>query len=335
MYLRETRTDNAIKNHWNCSMKKKLDASSPGLTSHMLVKVEGQSLNQIVSPKQSYRLKHNVDTSVAELIRQSALGEKFSLEKSGSERTLGISTVGESRLISSPNGMNFINGVVTCWKDNASTTRSMASDFDVSLDSLTTELDSVPLEVATSVTYELSKSPKRLRFSSSDVVDGKSCSPLLSHPRLANDEEEGEVGSKSRINSMPSHNYYPTESVKFPSNENHIDGYYHSPPKSALRNITGDSSPESVLRSLAMTFENIPSIIRKRTARKTPSLHNCDPARTPLQMIFSSPENEHSNSLDNFKPKQGGFISFTHKTKTSAISKSLQGCMEFACNIEI
>ncbi|KAL2348064.1 hypothetical protein Fmac_002064 [Flemingia macrophylla] len=40
-----------------------------------------------------------------------------------------------------------------------------------------------------------------------------------------------------------------------------------TPPSSILKNYRGDISPETMLRNLAMTYQNVPSIIRKRTPR--------------------------------------------------------------------
>lgn len=339
----KTRTDNAIKNHWNCSMKKRLDAFSPYVhdinvaspnfyTSQIkpaattLVKAEGQSLNRMVSS----------NNSLVDWVSQSASRENFCIESSSSEgRTLGISTKGKRRSIYSRNGMQLIDGVLTFHEDNACTNKPIASAFDASWDRLTTELDCVPLAAATKVTRDLFKSPKRLKTSSSDAMfaaGGKSLSPLLSQTRLSNQKGKRKDGNKNKINRMlqwADENSYnlasPRESIEFPSTENNTNGYYHTPPKSTFRNLKGDSSPESVLRSLAMTYENIPSIIRKRTYRKIHSPKNVgiDTPHTPFQMIFGSPQNE------GVKPKkQGSFISFIHKPKTSEISKSLQGCLD-------
>ncbi|KAL4373957.1 uncharacterized protein [Arachis hypogaea] len=75
-----------------------------------------------------------------------------------------------------------------------------------------------------------------------------------------------------------------------------------------------EQSPERVLRSLAMTYENIPSIIRKRTPTKA----EC--AQTP--------EDERVISLRNLKLSREFIPSIITTPNTKAIAKSLEGYME-------
>ena len=97
------------------------------------------------------------------------------------------------------------------------------------------------------------------------------------------------------------------------------EGCSDTTPVSELGSYIGGICPESVLRSLAMTYENIPSIIRKRTSSKAGSANFCDSAQTP--------EAERVISLDNLSLNQG-FVPFLPRPNTKAIAKSLEGCME-------
>ncbi|KAE9606580.1 putative transcription factor MYB-HB-like family [Lupinus albus] len=107
--------------------------------------------------------------------------------------------------------------------------------------------------LATDVAYEDIESPKRQKVSS------------LETKFLADAERYNQIrkGSNNKIKSMP---HYADD----------IRGF----------------SPVSVLRSLAMTYENMPSIIRKRSPRKAGSAEYRDSAQTPLSMIVSTPESE-------------------------------------------
>ncbi|XP_019421866.1 PREDICTED: myb-related protein B-like isoform X2 [Lupinus angustifolius] len=107
--------------------------------------------------------------------------------------------------------------------------------------------------LATDVASEDIESPKRQKVSSSETKF------------LADGEYYNQIrkGSNNKINSMQ---HYADD----------ISGF----------------SPVSVLRSLAMTYENMPSIIRKRSPRKTSSADYCDSTQTPLSMIVSTPESE-------------------------------------------
>lgn len=259
---------------------------------HVLVKVEDQSFNGMVSPKQSHWLKHSADNFPTKLILQNASIEEFCSEKSsfygGTPRA---SRQGERRVVNLPNGTH----TVACYKDHANPTRTikpLGLSLDNSLELLATNTDCFPF--ATSVTYEAYKSPKQQKVSSSDsefIVGDESDSPhYWGYSKSANHEKKSQVGGESNnlFNNMPGREEYdyfpvelppvddsvsPTKMNECRSPKTHIrcadnKGCSYVTPTSILRNYMGGISPESVLRSIAMTYKNVPSIIRKRTSRK-------------------------------------------------------------------
>jgi len=160
---------------------------------------------------------------------------------------------------------------VTCFKDHANPTFS-DKHMNSSLDMLATNMDCFPS--SSTVTYEAYNSPKWQKVSLSDskfIAGNESDSSYLSYSKLANHEGKVQVGMET--------------------------------------NNKSDMSPESVLRNLAMTYENIPSIIRKRSPRKSYSAAKYGRSQTPSTMAISTPEAGCVIGFDNLKLNQG-FVPF-------------------------
>lgn len=283
-------------------MKKKLDASSFGCDinaatssfcssqtkpAHVLAKVETQSFNGMVSLKENHWLKYSVDNFLTNLILQNTSGVESSSEKNcfNGETPKASRQGGESRLDNLPNEMH----TVTRCKDNATNLTCQILRMESFLD----------------------KSPKRQKVSISDAefnLGDKSDRPILSYTKSGDREKKGQAGreSNNKISSMShsadrvSHEFthFPVECLSPKTHMLCADNNDCTPPTSIIRNYTGDISPETVLRNLAMTYENVPSIIRKRTPRKA---SYCDSDQAPSRMIVFTPEADRVIGLDNIK----------------------------------
>jgi hypothetical protein len=228
----------------------------------------------MASPKQSHWLKHNADNHSTRMIIRNASAEEFYFEKN----SFAIATPRASGQEGLRRPVNLTNEMETvmCCKDYVNPTFSvkhMNSSSDNSLDMFTTNMDCFPS--SSTVTYEAyNKSPKWQKvslFDSMFIAGNESNSPHLSYSKLANHEKKVQVGRES--------------------------------------NDKSDVSPESVLRSLAMTYENTPSIIRKRTSRKACNAANYGKSRTPSRIDVSTTEAGCVFGFDNLKLNQG-FVPF-------------------------
>lgn len=279
------RSDNAIKNHWNSSMKKKssasptrcdMDVSTSSFCSSLIkpahdsVKAEDQSLIGMVSPKQSNWLNQNADNFPTRMAIQNASVEEFWSDINiFGVATRRASEKSERRSVNLP---NLMETTISC-KDHANLTFA-DKHMNSSMDMLATNMDCFPS--SSTVTYEAYNSPKwqKASFSESKFIAGnESDSSYSNYLKLANHEKKVQVGMES--------------------------------------NNKSDMSPESVLRNLAMTYENIPSIIRKRSSKKACAA-KYGKSKTPSGMVNSTPEAGCVIGFDNLKLNQG-FVPFLHR----------------------
>lgn len=295
MYLDRNRTENAIKNHWNCSVKKRLDlyVARGSATNNDKTIVEGRKFE---AAKQSLETTYSLDremesqctqvTPSLDLTLGTANGRDSHLQPLLQEREAGSDPIKPPSSFHSNNSCKKLDDKLVKFSFpqrvaedpnnfmNPITPRSLSDRLPpllhtpVNATASTRKISLHPCEQAYLGTAQSPLKPQRNACSLNCLCARERCKDAET-PRNVEYINFGFLCYQPlQIEDL---RIYQAEG-KFPSTDSYIRTApspvsVYTPPNHDGGDLSCCSSPESILRSAARSFKNTPSIIRKRGPR--------------------------------------------------------------------
>jgi hypothetical protein len=338
MFFEMNRTENSIKNHWNCSVKKREEflflAYGSDLHSHKTKAESGKPEEIKQSLDQKVNRERSADTCSLDLVLGIAHGKEIGSQPSNNSDTFRES---HHRSVQSNELRNTSSIKVKVTHEpgefiNSSTSEALSGSLQLSL--------SAPSDVG-----NFFHGPS-LPVS----VEGLSKSSYGPQVNVLAADYSEDRNSKLRSQSKNSLSYL-LETGSFPSIGSFIQTTsspvsFHTPP-TQNEGITIDcSNLESKLRSAARSFKNTPSIIRKRRLQISKNVDHVNNDDTCLQEVRNNSVNG-PHLLDLNSPHRHDLNSVllsneeqlvvpprkSQKLETSVV-KSIEKCLEHEFDVE-
>ncbi|XP_074315909.1 uncharacterized protein LOC141652278 [Silene latifolia] len=269
------RTDNAIKNHWNCSVKKKLDSYA---LDYPICEAIRESYYFDERKLDKSRLKEidvdYTDCRSGTCLTELSLGTTPTRSLQSQPRIDGQTKTETSDTLiheSKPSNKLFDNYSVL---SGLNLELSTAAKVDTSWN-MSTKANYVPTSLTRTSSLESPKRPRSCSFTDDQVFRNLDKS-FLSLAMSTSYEDIGQGNKKNKVHSFSATASYDSPEFRLWETRYNSDDRmgnrlcFTTPIRSVRSSSTGDGSPESMLRNSAMSF-NTPSIIRKRSSWKVSS----------------------------------------------------------------